>query len=258
MSRTSPVARFRNLAMKTITLDGTLITATAAEINAIAGGGLSATELGFLDGALAGTAVASKAAVLGANKNLDEFHTAALYLGAAAGTAVTATAAEINVLAGSAVSTAELQKLDGLATTAYLPVVEMRSFTQTSAAGTYTGTVTVPAGALILDIKVWSTVLWDAGTSSTMKVGDTDDDGWYTGIDLQATDLLVGEEINFIQTGGKEGVYLVLASGLRSAAYSASSRAVAGIITQVGTGTAGRTFMSVHYVLPTATAATKV
>lgn len=50
---------------------GVAVTATAAEINAIAGGGLSATELGFLNGALAGTSVASKALVADANKDLD-------------------------------------------------------------------------------------------------------------------------------------------------------------------------------------------
>lgn len=175
------------------------------------------------------------------------------------GVILTATATELNELAGAGISAAEVAKINGLAATAYLPVVEMRSFTQTSAAGTYTGSVTVPAGALILDIKVWSTVLWNAGTSSLMDVGDvTDPDGWFTQIDLQATDLLVGEEINFIQTGGKEGNYLSLTTGKRTAAYSASARVVSGIIVQTGTGTAGRSFMSVHYVLPTATAATKV
>lgn len=174
-------------------------------------------------------------------------------------TAVTATAAELNALASTGLSAAEAAKIASLASTAYIPVVELRSFTQTSAAGTYTGSVTVPAGALITDIKVWSTVLWNAGTSSLMDVGDvTDPNGWYAGIDLQATDLLVGEEINFIQTGGKEGAYLSLTTGARSASYSASARIVSGIIVQTGTGTAGRSFMSVHYVLPTATAATKV
>lgn len=175
-----------------------------------------------------------------------------------AGTAITATAAEINALASTGLSAAEAAKIASLAANAYVPVVEMLTFTQTSAAGTYTGTVAVPAGALVLDIKVWSTVLWNAGTSSLMKVGDTDDDGWYTAIDLQATDLLVGEQISFDSTGGKEGVYIVTASGVRSAAYSASARNVTGIIVQTGTGTAGRTFMAVHYVTPTTTAATKV
>ena len=66
-------------------LNGTQVTPTAAEINKLAAvtGGIAAANL---------------AAVLGANKNLDEFHTAALYLGAAAGTQVSATATDLNKL----------------------------------------------------------------------------------------------------------------------------------------------------------------
>lgn len=74
-------------------INNVAVTATAAELN-------------LIDGSVAGTAVASKAAVLGANKELDEFHTAALYLGAAAGTQVTSSAAELNVLAGVTAGTA--------------------------------------------------------------------------------------------------------------------------------------------------------
>jgi len=51
-------------------LAGTAITASAAEINALADTGLSDTELGFLDGVTAGTATASKALVLGASKEI--------------------------------------------------------------------------------------------------------------------------------------------------------------------------------------------
>jgi hypothetical protein len=162
------------------------------------------------------------------------------------GTAVTATAAELNLIAA--------------ASTLAPVMTTIVPFTQTSAAGVYTGTVTVPAGALILDIKFWSTVLWNAGTSSTLKIGDVaDDDGWFVGIDLNATDLLVGEELNFNQTGGKPGAYLSTSTGARAAAYSASARAVSAIVTTVGTGTAGRSFFAVVYANPTqATAATKV
>lgn len=46
------------------------VTATAAEINAIAGAGLSAGELGVLDGVTAGTVTASKAVVVDANKDI--------------------------------------------------------------------------------------------------------------------------------------------------------------------------------------------
>jgi hypothetical protein len=75
---------------------GTAITATAAEINAIAGGGLSAAELGYLDGVTAGTVLASKAVVAGTDKNVDVLAVADLKLGAGAGTSVTATAVELN------------------------------------------------------------------------------------------------------------------------------------------------------------------
>lgn len=60
----------------------------------------SAAELNRLGGVTAGTAAASKAVVLGANKNLDTLSIAdgGLKLGSGAGTAVTKTAAQINLL----------------------------------------------------------------------------------------------------------------------------------------------------------------
>jgi len=118
-------------------------------------------------------------------------------------------------------------------------------------AGVYTGSVTVPAGATVLDIQLRSTVLWAAATSAVMKVGDAaDDDGWYTGVNLKATDLLVGEVIRFASPGGKEGAYLVTASGLLNTSYSGAARVISGVITSVGAGTAGRTRMLVTYALP--------
>jgi hypothetical protein len=135
------------------------------------------------------------------------------------------------------------------------------TFTETAGAGTYTGSVTVPGGATILDIQVQSPAVWDTSTSATMKVGDgSDDDGWYTGINLKATDLLVGEVIRFASTGGKEGAYVSTSTGLLSASYSASARTISGIITTVGTtGSAGRTRMLVVWANPVSgsTAATK-
>lgn len=145
--------------------------------------------------------------------------------------------------------------------TSVAPVVtEMRTLTETTGAGTYTASITVPAAALILDIKLWSTVLWTAASAATAKIGDVaTPDGWFIGVNLKATDLLVGEEINFIQTGGKEGVYLVLATGLRNTAYAATARSVSCIVTTTGaSGNAGRSFFAVQYVLPTTSAATKV
>lgn len=78
---------------------GTAVTSTAAELN-------------LIDGSIAGTAVASKAAVLGANKNLDVLVIAdgGLSLGAGAGTAITSTAAELNILDGVTATAAELNQ----------------------------------------------------------------------------------------------------------------------------------------------------
>lgn len=56
--------------MESMELGGTAVTATAAEINAIAGTGLDATELGYLNGVVAGTAAADKAVVLNSSKGV--------------------------------------------------------------------------------------------------------------------------------------------------------------------------------------------
>jgi hypothetical protein len=53
----------------------------------------------------------------------------------------------------------------------------VRDYTFDETAGvdsTYTATCVVPAGYSVVDIKVGSTVLWDAGTSALLRVGDAD------------------------------------------------------------------------------------
>lgn len=132
------------------------------------------------------------------------------------------------------------------------------TFTE-AGAGTYTGSVSVPAGSTLLDIIVNGVALWDAATSAAMDVGDVaDPNGYFAGIDLKATDLLAGESISFAQAGGKAGAYI--ANSQVSPRYSASARVISGIVTSVGAGTAGRTRMTVVYSKPVAasiTAATK-
>jgi hypothetical protein len=121
---------------------------------------------------------------------------------------------------------------------------------------TYTGSVDLPAGSTILDIQLQSTALWDDGTSATMKVGDgDDDDGFYTGVDLTATDLLVDEVIRFESTGGVEGAYIVAATGELNS-YDPAARTITGVVTTGGQdGTAGRTRMLVVYTCPSNTTA---
>jgi len=123
-------------------------------------------------------------------------------------------------------------------------------------AGTYTGSVTIPAGATLVDIIVNAVALWAASSSASMIVGDaTDDNGFFTGVNLKATDLLAGESINFALAGGKAGAYI--ANSQVSPRYYATADAISGIVTSVGAGTTGRTRMTVVYSLPTVTAATK-
>ena len=98
---------------------GEEVTASAGELSALDGLTASATELNLIDGSLAGTAVASKALVLGANKNVDTLVIAdgGLKLGAGAGTAVTPTAAELNFVDG--VTSAIQTQIDGKSATGH-------------------------------------------------------------------------------------------------------------------------------------------
>lgn len=172
------------------------------------------------------------------------------------GGAVTADYNELNTLDGITADVNELNKMDGV--TGYPMQSAEVTFTETAVAGVYTGSVSIPAGASLEDIIINGVALWDTATSATLKVGDVaDDDGYYTGVNLKATDLLAGESISFALAGGKAGAYI--ANSQVSPRYSATSRVISGIVTTVGSGTAGRTRMTVIWSAPTAsTAATKV
>lgn len=102
------------------------------------------------------------------------------------------------------------------------------------AAGVYTASVTVPAGSHIQDILVEGIALWNNGTSATLVVGDVaTPDGYFTGVNLKATDLLAGESLSFALAGGKAGGYI--ANSQVSPRYSATDRVISAIITTVGT-----------------------
>lgn len=127
-------------------------------------------------------------------------------------------------------------------------------FTQTSGNGTYTGTIALPAGSRIVDLGVDGQALW-TGTSASMIVGDAaDDDGFFVATDLAATDLLAGEINNLEHPGGKAGVYI---ASEQRVLFSSAARSVIGKVTQVGTGTAGRTRLYVVYAVAVTANATK-
>lgn len=172
-------------------------------------------------------------------------------------TTLTATATELNELAGAGISAADAAKLNAIPATAYIVQAQEVTFTETSGAGTYTGTMALPAGARIIDIGCDGIALWNSAGACALVVGDADSaNGFFTSTDLKATDLLAGEINNIEHPGGKAGTYL--ASEAR-ALYSALARNVIAVVTQAsGTGTAGRTRVYVVYAVPTAVAATKV
>lgn len=118
------------------------------------------------------------------------------------------------------------------------------------AAGVYTASHELPVGATLLDIIVNGVALWDNGTSATLKIGDaTDDDGYYTGVNLKATDLLAGESISFALAGGKAGAYI--ANSQVSPRYSATARTISAAVTTVGTApTTGETRINIVYAMP--------
>jgi len=187
------------------------------------------------------------------------------------GTSISATPAELNALAGSGATAADLTKLHAVtATDAELnklasiggtPVVAKRvNFAETTGAGTYTGTVALPANAVLLDIVVHATSLWTATTSATLIVGDgADDDGFFAATNLKATDLLAGESLSFAQAGGKEGAYI--AGSQVSKRRDPSDRTITAKVTTVGAaGNGGATSVTVVYSLPVSadiTSATK-
>lgn len=96
--------------------NGVAVTATATELNKLSGVTASTAEINTVASVTAGVAAANKVAVLGANKNLDTLVVAdgGLYLGSGAGTAITATAAELNKMDGVTATYTELNYVAGV------------------------------------------------------------------------------------------------------------------------------------------------
>lgn len=177
-----------------------------------------------------------------------------------------AEAAASSTAAGSTVRT----KLAGTPNYAGVPaagegavISKTVTFTENATNTLHTGTVTIPAGATIHDIKIATTVLWAATGAVTLNVGDSfDSDGYFAAFNLKAADLLVGEVLSINNSenwGGKQGAYLVAATGRKgnvqtgnSGVYYGVADSVIGVIS-VGTpaSTAGRTFMTVTYSVGT-------
>lgn len=143
-------------------------------------------------------------------------------------------------------------------------ITKMVEFAETATGLTHTGTVPIPAGAILLGIDVIPQVLWGGGAAA-MDVGDTaSGNGYFSAINLKATDALVGEvfDTNVSELwGGKQGAYLVAATGRRGPTssnfgkkYVAGSNIVGVITVTTPAVTTGRTTMVVRYCIPGAIA----
>jgi len=147
-----------------------------------------------------------------------------------------------------------------------LTITKIVPFIENAANTIHTGTVPIPAGAVLLNIQVVNSVLWGATTAGLIVGDDDDPNGFMETMNCKATDLLVGEVFDISNDenwGGKNGAYLVSATGRKggtetgnSGIYYAASNNVIGIMA-VGTpaATTGRTVMAVTYCLPETIAA---
>lgn len=135
------------------------------------------------------------------------------------------------------------------------------TFTETVGAGTWTGTVAIPAGAWIEDVVIQAVAVWDSETSASLDAGlsSTDPNGFFADVDLKATDLTLAQSISFHHTGGVGGALLSGTDTHVNSIYVATAENVIVTVTKVGdTGSAGRTRALVTYVVPeSTTAATK-
>jgi hypothetical protein len=129
-------------------------------------------------------------------------------------------------------------------------------------AGVYTTNFILPPNATLIDIIVEAEALWTAATSALLDIGDSADaDGYFSAVDLKATDLLAGESVSIGSTqvrGGDNGAYLTVGTSTHiSRRFSSAARTIAAVITSVGAGTAGRTRITVVYTSSSPTSVTQ-
>jgi hypothetical protein len=138
-------------------------------------------------------------------------------------------------------------------------VTAERTFAETSGTGTYTATVTIPAGATVLDVVWRNTVVWGNAGSASLVVGDDDDVNGY----IEATDIKTAPaaDTNGAGTGMSTRLSLGATCGLYKGGagkYCAAQKTLtATVTTGVGTAATGRSRLLVTYSLPATAAASK-
>lgn len=124
------------------------------------------------------------------------------------------------------------------------------TYTETDGAGTYLGSVVVPAGSWLVDVIVHGVAVWDNAGAVDMDVGFAGGTEIFDITSLKAAgDLVAGESISF-GTGSDGGEGGSTAS-TNYARYSATARTITGEITTASTGgSTGRTRMLVIWAEP--------
>jgi hypothetical protein len=154
----------------------------------------------FLAGATAGIAQAGKAVVLGTGKVIDEINITLLKIG---GTAVTATAAEMNILDGVTATAAELNEADAAVVGAQR---KFRKAAITKAADTtaHDTAIVVPAGSVILGVYLDIQTPEATGGTKTVDIGISggDEDGFLKDVSVAAAGTVKGTLVSTGQTLG--------------------------------------------------------
>ena len=123
---------------------------------------------------------------------------------------------------------------------------------------THTATFRIPKGWTVYDIIIVPEVLWTATTSATLKVGDTlTSDGYFSTVDLKATDLVLGERLQANSDGfwgATNDAYLTAAGRFGQASadniggFMPNNYAITATVTVVAPATTvGRTRVTVLY-----------
>lgn len=170
---------------------------------------------------------------------------------------------EVQIIDASSAQTLTNKTISGLSSST-TGVIQAAGgvITELNGDGAYSISVTLPAGAVIVDLIITGVALWTAGTSATLVVGDTDDDGFFTAINAKTTPA-VGTSLktDTVPAGTGDGTYLGDTNGefvgpavSNFGRYYAAGGTITAKITKAGTGTAGRTQFTVLYVVPTTVA----
>jgi len=203
-----------------INFNGTAISATAAELNIMDGVTASAADINLIDGITNGTVIASKAIITDSNKDISggrnitisgELDAATLDISGDAdidgtletdalsinGTAVTSTAAELNILDGVTAAAADINLIDGITNGTVIASKAIITDSNKDISGGRNITISGELDAATLDISGDMDLEGDADVNGTLTTGALVVEGNTT-----VQNILAGAVSNTIQFEG--------------------------------------------------------